>query len=65
MNVPHRIEVLEAKHKDLHNRVEALIAENAPDEYVTQLKKEKLAIKDEIEKLTTWPWEDSGIEGRL
>jgi len=65
MNIPHRIEVLEKKHKELHAHVEALEAENAPDEYVTKLKKEKLAIKDEIEKLSSWPWEDSGVEGRL
>jgi len=65
MNVPHRIEVLEQKHKELHTRVEALEAENAPDEYVTKLKKEKLAIKDEIEKLSNWPWEDSGLENMI
>jgi hypothetical protein len=65
MNVPHRIEVLEKKHKELHIRVEALEAENAPDEYVTKLKKEKLAIKDEIEKLSNWPWEDSGLENMI
>tara|TARA_Y100000389_G_scaffold65275_1_gene61345 strand:- start:300 stop:494 length:195 start_codon:yes stop_codon:yes gene_type:complete len=51
MDVSHRIEVLTKKHKELHARVEAAEAENAPDEYLVTMKKEKLALKDEIEKL--------------
>ena len=62
MNPLHRIEFLEKKHKELHNLIEALEAENAPDASVTKLKKEKLAVKDEIERLSTWPYQDSGIE---
>ena len=46
-----RIASLERKHKDLHKRIEALEGENAPDEYVKPLKRDKLKIKDEIEKL--------------
>ena len=65
MNSKHRVEVLQKKHKELHNRVEALEAEHAPDEYITKVKKQKLAIKDEIEELTRWPYEDSGVENML
>ena len=62
MEIEHRIEVLSVKHKDLHNRIETLEAENAPDEFISKLKKEKLLVKDEIERLSTWPNQDSGIE---
>ena len=51
MNIEGRIEALERKHKDLHSRVEALEAERAPEKYITNLKKEKLEIKDEIQRL--------------
>lgn len=46
-----RIDALVNRHKDLHNRIEALEAERAPDKFITPLKKEKLAIKDELERL--------------
>jgi len=46
-----RLAALESKHKDLHSRIEALEAERAPDKYITPLKKEKLLVKDSIEKL--------------
>lgn len=46
-----RIESLERKHKILHDTVEALEAERAPDEIVSKMKIEKLHIKDEIAKL--------------
>jgi uncharacterized protein YdcH (DUF465 family) len=46
-----RIEALATRHKDLHNRIEALEAERAPDKFITPLKKEKLIIKDELERL--------------
>ena len=39
---------LKNKHHDLDKRIEALIAEHAPDQYVTSLKKEKLIVKEEI-----------------
>lgn len=51
MNIEGRIEVLNRKHKDLHDRIEALKAERAPEKYITNLKKEKLEIKDELQKL--------------
>jgi len=62
MKIPERISVLEEKKKDLHLRIEALEAENAPDASVTKLKKEKLKIKDEIALLTAYYESDSGIE---
>ena len=46
-----RLASLESKHNDLHRRIEVLQAEKAPDKYIIPLKKEKLALKDEIEKL--------------
>lgn len=46
-----RLDSLERKHKDLHTRIDALEAEKAPEKYITSLKKEKLALKDEIERL--------------
>jgi len=46
-----RISFLQEKHAHLDDVIHVLEAENAPDEIVTQRKKEKLHIKDEIEKL--------------
>ena len=51
MNISHRIDVLKTKHKELHARVEAAEAENAPDQFLTSMKKEKLRLKDEIDRL--------------
>jgi hypothetical protein len=51
MSVEARIEALERKHKHLHDRIESLEAERAPDTYIVPLKREKLAIKDEISQL--------------
>ncbi len=51
MSIQGRVEALTVKHKDLHNRIEALEAERAPDKFIIPLKKEKLAIKDELERL--------------
>ena len=63
MNVPHRINVLKTKHKELHARVEAAEAENAPDQFLTSMKKEKLRLKDEIDRLESgWAGQDSGLE---
>lgn len=45
-----RLASLESKHKNLHMRIEALEAEKAPEIYITSLKKEKLLLKDEIER---------------
>jgi len=51
MTLHGRLESLRRKHNDLHDRIEALEAERAPGRYIKPLKKEKLIIKDEIEKL--------------
>ena len=42
---------LKSKHKHLHDKIEVLQAEKAPEEYIVPLKKEKLALKDEMERL--------------
>ena len=63
MNISHRIDVLKTKHKDLHARVEAAEAENAPDQFLTSMKKEKLRLEDEIDRLESgWAGQDSGLE---
>jgi hypothetical protein len=51
MSIERHIESLKAKHKDLHDRIEALECENANEKYITPLKKEKLRIKDTITHL--------------
>lgn len=51
MGLTARLEALERRHRDLHNRIESLQAEKAPDIYITNLKREKLAIKDEIVRI--------------
>tara|TARA_B100001059_G_scaffold114200_1_gene114352 strand:- start:1111 stop:1311 length:201 start_codon:yes stop_codon:yes gene_type:complete len=63
MDILNRIDVLKTKHKDLHARVEAAEAENAPDQFLTSMKKEKLKLKDEIERLESgWAGQDGGLE---
>ena len=51
MSIEARLESLQRKHKDIHKRIEALEAERCPEQYIKPLKKEKLSIKDEIERL--------------
>lgn len=51
MTTQHRIEVLKNKHKYLHSVIEASEAEKAPEEFIQKIKKEKLALKDEISRL--------------
>jgi len=48
MNAAKRVEYLEQKHKKLHDKLEAAEAEKAPEQYIKNMKKEKLALKDEI-----------------
>ena len=48
MNAAKRVEYLEQKHKKLHDKLEAAEAEKAPEQYLKKMKKEKLALKDEI-----------------
>jgi|TARA_B100001059_G_C17606004_1_gene462009 uncharacterized protein YdcH (DUF465 family) len=45
------VEYLEQKHKKLHDKLEAAEAEKAPEQYLKNMKKEKLALKDEIVSL--------------
>lgn len=63
MNILNRIDVLKTKHKELHARVEAAEAENAPDQFLKNMKVEKLKLKDEIERLESgWSGQDGGLE---
>lgn len=63
MNILNRIDVLKTKHKELHARVEAAEAENAPDQFLKSMKVEKLKLKDEIERLESgWSGQDGGLE---
>ena len=48
MSIEGHIEALKRKHQNIHKRIEALEAENAPEKYIAPLKKEKLRLKDEI-----------------
>lgn len=47
------LESLQLKHKKLHDTIEALEAEKAPDEIITRQKREKLALKDKISQLSS------------
>jgi uncharacterized protein YdcH (DUF465 family) len=51
MTAAERAHFLEKKHKLLHDRIEVAEAEKCPDKYLTEMKKEKLALKDEISRL--------------
>lgn len=51
MAIADRLVSLERKHKNLHDRVEAAEAEKAPDKYISNMKREKLVLKDEITRL--------------
>ena len=51
MTLEGRLISLKNKHHELDKKIEALIGEHAPDQYVTPLKKEKLKIKEEIVKI--------------
>lgn len=51
MSIEGRIEALERKHRDLEARIEVMRAERVPDEYINNLKREKLAIKDELARI--------------
>jgi hypothetical protein len=52
-NTEEYIESLKKKHKHLHQTIEALEAEKAPDEVITRQKREKLALKDKIFQLSS------------
>ena len=48
MELKDRLAILEEQHQYQHKLVEAAEAENAPEQYVHEMKKKKLALKDEI-----------------
>jgi hypothetical protein len=50
-DIKNHLIALKNKHHNLDKRIEALVAEHAPDEYVIKMKKEKLKIKEEIVKI--------------
>ena len=50
-DITNHLIALKNKHHNLDKKIEALIAEKAPDDYITPLKKEKLKLKDEIVKI--------------
>ena len=43
-----RHDYLKLKHKELHEKIEALEAEKAPEKYIIGLKKQKLQVKTEL-----------------
>lgn len=47
----YRIQLLEKRHKQLHNKIEVLEVEKAPEAYIKKAKVEKLKVKDEIAAL--------------
>ena len=62
MALPDRLVSLKRKHKELHDRIEALEAERAPDKYVRPLKKEKLELKDNITAIESYLHQmDNGV----
>ena len=44
------VEYLTKKHAEIHEKIEVLEAEKAPDEYIQKFKKEKLMLKDKLQK---------------
>ena len=46
-----RLISLQRKHKTLHDKIDALEAEKAPDRYIKPLKVQKLSLKDEIDSI--------------
>lgn len=52
-----RIESLEAKHQELHDRIEKMHSAHFESVTLPKLKREKLAIKDEISRLKRLQWE--------
>lgn len=47
-NYMDRHEYLKKKHKELHDKIEVLEAEKAPEKYIIDLKKQKLKVKTEL-----------------
>jgi len=51
MSLQTRLESLQRKHELLHETIEALEGERAPDKTIQNYKKLKLSVKDEIETI--------------
>ena len=60
VTIPERIQYLEEQHQRLHKEVAELEKKNDPS--IRDRKKEKLMLKDEIERLTAQYESDSGVE---
>lgn len=50
-NIENRIAVLRERHKQLDETIKVLYAERVDDKYITNQKKEKLRLKEEIQSL--------------
>lgn len=50
-NIENRIDILKNKHEQLDETIKVLYAERVDDKYITNHKKEKLRLKEEIKSL--------------
>lgn len=59
-NIEQRLKSLESKHKDLDKQIKLLYKHSNTELDITQLKKQKLFVKEEIVKLTNQLGERNG-----
>jgi len=59
-NIEQRLKSLESKHKDLDKQIKLLYKHSNTELNITQLKKQKLFVKEEIAKLTNQLGETDG-----
>ena len=59
-NIEQRLKSLESKHKDLDKQIKLLYKHSNTELSITQLKKQKLFVKEEIVKLTNQLGENNG-----
>ena len=59
-NIEQRLKSLESKHKDLDKQIKLLYKHSNTELDITQLKKQKLFVKEEIVKLTNQLGETNG-----
>ena len=59
-NIEQRLKSLESKHKDLDKQIKLLYKRSNTELDITQLKKQKLFVKEEIVKLTNQIGETNG-----
>ncbi len=59
-NIKQRLKSLESKHKDLDKQIKLLYKHSNTELDITQLKKQKLFVKEEIVKLTNQLGETNG-----